>query len=104
MNEETKQKIENFLAENDIALFIKGDPNGPMCGFSGRVVQVLSEHKADFNHINVLEDHDIWQGIKEYGNWPTIPQLYVKGKLIGGCDIVLDLENSGELAEILKSN
>jgi len=102
MEKETRKEIEELLKENKIILFMKGEPNGDMCGFSSRVVGVLQNMNVDFFHFNVLEDESIWSGIKEYGNWPTIPQLYVQGKLIGGCDIVEELFRNGELKKILK--
>ena len=82
MKEETKKEIEELLKKKKIILFMKGEPNGAMCGFSSRVVGVLQNMNVDFFHFNVLGDENVWNGIKEYGNWPTIPQLYVKGKLI----------------------
>jgi monothiol glutaredoxin len=97
MDEQLKTKIENLIKSKKIFLFMKGTPEMPQCGFSAQVGDILKKHNADFGSFNVLEDNSIREGIKEYGNWPTIPQLYVDGKLIGGCDIILDLDAKGEL-------
>ena len=96
-------RIKNEIDSNDVVLFMKGTPVFPQCGFSAAVVQVLSELGTKFKGIDVLEDAGIRQGIKEFSNWPTIPQLYVKGEFIGGCDIVREMYASGELQELLKS-
>jgi monothiol glutaredoxin len=94
--------IENEVKSNDVVLFMKGTPDAPMCGFSGRVVQILDHIGAPYKGINVLESADLRQGIKEYANWPTIPQLYVKGEFVGGCDIVTEMFQSGELKPLLE--
>ncbi len=91
-------QIKNEISTNDVVLFMKGTPQFPMCGFSGQVVQILDHVGVDYKGINVLEDAALRQGIKEFANWPTIPQLYVKGEFIGGCDIVREMFQSGELA------
>ena len=96
-----KTWIDDELKTNDVVLFMKGTPETPMCGFSGRVVQILDHLGADYKGINVLESGELRQGIKEYSNWPTIPQLYVKGEFIGGCDIVSEMFQSGELKTLL---
>jgi monothiol glutaredoxin len=96
-----KTWIDDELKTNDVVLFMKGTPETPMCGFSGRVVQILEHLGADYKGINVLESGELRQGIKEYSNWPTIPQLYVKGEFIGGCDIVSEMFQSGELKTLL---
>jgi monothiol glutaredoxin len=96
-----KDRIESDLKANDVVLYMKGTPVFPQCGFSSAVVQVLTHLGIKFKGINVLEDPEIRNGIKEFANWPTIPQLYVKGQFIGGCDIVRDLYESGELDEVL---
>jgi monothiol glutaredoxin len=95
-------RIRKEISENDIVLFMKGDAIYPRCGFSSLVVQVLSQLGVPFRDINVLEDTEIWQGIKDFTDWPTIPQLYVKGEFIGGCDIVREMYESGELQELLQ--
>ena len=84
-----------------VFLFMKGTPDSPQCGFSAQVVQVLSKHGTVYASRNVLEEWEIRDGIKSFTNWPTIPQLYVKGKFVGGCDIIMDLERKGALAEAL---
>jgi monothiol glutaredoxin len=96
--------IRNEVTGNDVVLFMKGTPQFPMCGFSGQVVQILDYLGVPYKGINVLEDADLRQGIKDYANWPTIPQLYVKGEFIGGCDIVREMFQSGELATHLSEN
>lgn len=98
-----KSKIEAIIAEHNIVLFMKGTAVFPQCGFSGQVVQVLQSLGVDFHVINVLEDDEIREGIKVFSNWPTIPQLYVNGELIGGCDIVVEMFNAGELQTLLES-
>jgi monothiol glutaredoxin len=94
--------IKNELESNDIVLFMKGSAKLPHCGFSGIVVQILTRLGVAFKDINVLESDEIRQGIKEYTNWPTIPQLYIKGEFIGGADIVKEMFTSGELESLLK--
>jgi monothiol glutaredoxin len=89
--------IDNEVKGNDVVLFMKGTPQFPMCGFSGQVVQILDYLGVPYKGINVLESDDMRQGIKAYSNWPTIPQLYVKGEFVGGCDIVREMFQSGEL-------
>jgi monothiol glutaredoxin len=96
-------QIRADLAENDVVLYLKGTSVFPQCGFSAVVVNILGNLGVPFKGINVLEDDDIRQAIKEYANWPTIPQLYVKGEFIGGCDIVKEMFSSGELQDLLKS-
>ena len=96
-----KARIEKDIAENDVVLFMKGTPQFPMCGFSGQVVQILTHLGVPFRGVNVLDDDGVRQGIKEFSNWPTIPQLYVKGEFVGGCDIVREMFQSGELAHHL---
>ena len=94
-----KEKIINDINNNPIILYMKGTKEMPMCGFSNSVVQVLNHYGVDYKDINVLESADLREGIKEYSNWPTIPQLYVKGEFIGGCDIVKEMYENGELAK-----
>ena len=97
------KQIDGLIADNDVLLFMKGTRQQPQCGFSAQVVQVLQEHGIDFQEIDVLSDWDLREGIKAYSNWPTIPQLYVRGKFIGGCDIVMQLHRRGELATTLEA-
>jgi monothiol glutaredoxin len=95
------EKIAKDVAENDVMLFMKGTPVFPQCGFSAAVVQILSELGVKFKSVDVLKDAEIRQGIKEFSNWPTIPQLYVKGEFVGGCDIVREMFEGGELETFL---
>ncbi len=95
------ETIQKDIDENDIVLFMKGEAAFPQCGFSSLVVQVLSQLGVTFKDINVLADDDIRQGIKDFSDWPTIPQLYVKGEFVGGCDIVREMYESGELQTLL---
>ena len=101
MEQNTKEKIENIIKENEILLFMKGTPVMPQCGFSAAVVGVLSHMGVKFNSVNVLEDPEIREGIKEYSDWPTIPQLYIKKEFVGGCDIVKEMYENGELKKVL---
>jgi monothiol glutaredoxin len=98
---DARERIEKVISENRVVLFMKGTPQFPQCGFSGQVVQILDYLGAPVVGVNVLEDAEIRQGVKEYANWPTIPQLYVNGEFVGGCDIVREMFQSGELATIL---
>lgn len=95
------ERIENDLQENAIVLYMKGTAQMPQCGFSAVVVQVLNSLDVPFKDVNVLADQDIRQGIKDFSNWPTIPQLYIKGEFIGGCDIVREMHQTGELQAML---
>ena len=104
MNEETKNKITNILKDNKICLFMKGTPEAPQCGFSLAVSTILKNLKADFKDINVLENTEIRDGIKVYSDWPTIPQLYVAEEFIGGCDIVKEMFENGELQKKIGIN
>jgi monothiol glutaredoxin len=97
-----EQFIDNEVKTNDVVLFMKGTPQFPMCGFSGQVVQILDYIGASYKGINVLESDDLRQGIKTYAQWPTIPQLYVKGEFVGGCDIIREMFQAGELQSLLK--
>ena len=98
----TKDEIRNIIEKNDICLFMKGTPDSPQCGFSMAVSNVLKHLNVKFKGINILEDQNLRQGIKDYSDWPTIPQLYIKGKFIGGCDIVKEMFEKGELKKILE--
>ena len=101
---DTQQRIDALVKSSDILLFMKGNASFPMCGFSGRAIQILKACGVDPKSVvivNVLEDDAIRQGIKEYSNWPTIPQLYVKGEFIGGSDIMMEMYESGELKQVL---
>ncbi len=94
--------IDNEVKGNDVVLFMKGTPQFPQCGFSGQVVQILDHLGVSYKGLNVLESADLRDGIKAYSNWPTIPQLYVKGEFVGGCDIVREMFQAGELQQTLK--
>jgi len=96
-----RERIEKVISEHPVVLFMKGTPQFPQCGFSGQVVQILDYLGAPFHGVNVLEDEEIRQGVKEFANWTTIPQLYVKGEFVGGCDIAREMFQSGELASLL---
>ena len=102
MAQEIRERIEKLLDSNKIVLFMKGTASFPQCGFSARAVAILKELGAEFESVNVLEDADIRQGIKDYGNWPTIPQLYVKKELVGGSDIMMEMFQSGELETLIE--
>jgi len=94
---EIKEKIKNLIDTNEVCLFMKGTPESPQCGFSMAVSNVLKHLKVNFKGVNVLEDENLRQGIKEFSDWPTIPQLYIKSEFIGGCDIVKEMIEKGEL-------
>ena len=96
-----KSEIKNIIDKNDVCLFMKGVPEAPQCGFSMAISNILKHLNINFKGINVLEKETIRQGIKEYSDWPTIPQLYIKGEFIGGCDIVKEMFEKGELKELL---
>ena len=101
---DAQQRIDTLVKTNEVVLFMKGNANFPQCGFSGRAIQILKACGVDtktVTTVNVLEDDGIRQGIKEYSNWPTIPQLYVKGEFIGGSDIMMEMYESGELKQVL---
>tara|TARA_B100000427_G_C15393577_1_gene544397 strand:+ start:39 stop:356 length:318 start_codon:yes stop_codon:yes gene_type:complete len=97
-----KEEIKKIIDANDICLFMKGTPESPQCGFSMAVANVLKHLNVKFKGINVLENNDLRQGIKDYSDWPTIPQLYIKGEFVGGCDIVKEMFEKGELISLLK--
>src|SRR5258707_12559548 len=98
------QFIDNEVKSNDVVVFMKGTPQFPMCGFSGQVVQILDHLGVTYKGLNVLESDELRNGIKTYSNWPTIPQLYVKGEFVGGCDIVREMFQAGELQCLIKEN
>ena len=99
MEQNTKEKIQNIINENEVLLFMKGTSVMPQCGFSAAVVGVLSHMGIKFNSVNVLEDPEIREGIKEFSDWPTIPQLYVKKEFVGGCYIIREMHENGELTD-----
>ena len=97
-----QDEIKQELAGTEVVLFMKGTPQMPMCGFSGQVVQILDYLGVPYKGVNVLANEEIRQGVKEFSNWPTIPQLYVKGEFVGGCDIVREMFETGELEQLFK--
>ncbi|MDF3067844.1 MAG: putative monothiol glutaredoxin ycf64-like protein [Polyangiaceae bacterium] len=104
MEDSLKQRIEGTLGQSRVVLFMKGSKHFPQCGFSAQVVQILKQKGAEFKDVNILADAELRQGLKEYSNWPTFPQLYVGGKLVGGCDIITSLNESGELDTVLSGS
>ena len=102
MSNPVNEQIQSTIDSADVVLFMKGTPMFPQCGFSAAVVQVLSHMGVPFQGFNVLEDMEVRNGIKEFSSWPTIPQLYVKGEFVGGCDIVREMYESGELEDLMK--
>ena len=101
LDEATRNQIESLIKQNRVTLFMKGNKNFPQCGFSAQVVSILKQKSVDFLDVNILTDAELRQGLKEFSNWPTFPQLYVDGKLVGGCDIVTGMNESGELDSVL---
>ena len=99
VNAEIKQSIES----NPVTLFMKGTPEAPQCGFSAQVIQILNSYEIPFHTVNVLDDWDVREGVKQFSNWPTVPQLYVNGKFVGGCDITMEMHRKGELEPVLKT-
>ncbi|MDJ0633737.1 MAG: Grx4 family monothiol glutaredoxin [Xenococcaceae cyanobacterium] len=102
MTPELKAKIDNLLSENKVLVFMKGSKLMPQCGFSNNVVQILNTLGVPYETVDVLEDYEIRQGIKEYSNWPTIPQIYINGEFVGGSDIAIELYQSGELQQMVE--
>ena len=97
-----KEDIQNLINQNEICLFMKGTPESPQCGFSMAVSNILKHLNVKFKGVNVLEDQNLRQGIKDFSDWPTIPQLYIKGEFVGGCDLVKDMFEKGELKKVLE--
>jgi len=102
MEEQIKTQIEGLINSSDVFLFMKGSPEAPECGFSANIVELLNNQEIEFKSFNILSNQELREAIKEFGNWPTYPQLYVKNKLVGGNDIVSELAHSGELKTLLK--
>ena len=96
-----KEQLESMIADNNIILFMKGDPHQPQCGFSARVVDVLKEYQIEFSYFDILQDPQVRATLPSVSDWPTFPQLFVKGELVGGCDIITEMHSVGELKEIL---
>ena len=103
MDETTKNTIQNHIDSNEICLFMKGTPDAPQCGFSMAVTNMLKLLEVNFHSVNVLEDQNIREGIKAFSDWPTIPQLYIQKEFVGGCDIVKEMYETGELAKLLET-
>jgi monothiol glutaredoxin len=101
MDDTLRDRIKNTVEGSKVVLFMKGTKNFPQCGFSAKVAGILKQEGVEYRDVNILTDQDLRQGLKEYSNWPTFPQLYVGGKLVGGCDIVASLHETGELAAVL---
>jgi monothiol glutaredoxin len=99
---ETKEKLKKIIDSNEVCLFMKGVPEAPQCGFSMTISNILKHLKVNFKGVNVLEDESIRKGIKDYSDWPTIPQLYIKGEFVGGCDIIKEMFEKGELKDLLQ--
>ena len=104
MNEETKNLIQSKINDNEVCLFMKGTPDAPQCGFSMAVSNILKILEVNFQGVNVLETQELRDGIKQFSDWPTIPQLYIKKEFIGGCDIVKEMYENGELAKLFEDN
>lgn len=104
MNDRINDVIDQTVRDNEIVLFMKGSKMQPQCGFSSRVAGILNYLGMSYLDVNVLDDHEIREGIKRYSDWPTIPQLYVKGEFVGGCDIITEMTMSGELDDLLEDN
>ena len=100
---DVKKQLEDIINDNNIILFMKGDPHQPRCGFSARVVDVLKENNVEFSYMDILEDPEVRQVLPTTSDWPTFPQLFVKGELVGGCDIVTEMHQTGELKAVLQS-
>jgi monothiol glutaredoxin len=103
MDDTLKQRIEGLIGNKRVVLFMKGNKSFPQCGFSAQVVGILKQESVDFEGVNILADPDLRQGLKEFSSWPTFPQLYIGGKFVGGCDIVTELHQNGELTKLLAS-
>jgi monothiol glutaredoxin len=101
MDETIRERIKTTIESSPVVLFMKGTRNFPQCGFSAKVASILKAEGVEYKDVNILTDQDLRQGLKEYSNWPTFPQLYVAGKLVGGCDIVTSLHENGELGSVL---
>jgi len=100
---DVQERIKNVIEENDVIIFIKGSPEAPQCGFSARTTEALKACNADFAYIDILAEPEVRAGLPQFSNWPTFPQLFVKGELVGGCDIVMDLYQKGELQTMIEA-
>ena len=99
--ETVKEQLQSVIADNNIVLFMKGDPHQPQCGFSARVVDILKEYQIEFSYMDILQDPEVRATLPSVSDWPTFPQLFVKGELVGGCDIITEMHSVGELKEVL---
>jgi monothiol glutaredoxin len=104
MSDDTQGRIQELVDSNDVLLFMKGSPLFPQCGFSNRAISILNHLGVEFGSVDVLQDQGVRQGIKAFSDWPTIPQLYVKGEFVGGSDIMMEMYESGELAELIRES
>ena len=104
MTDDSNARIDGIVKQNDVVLFMKGSPLFPQCGFSSRAVAILDHLKVEYESVDVLQDQGVRQGIKAYSDWPTIPQLYVRGEFVGGSDIMMEMYESGELADLFAGN
>jgi monothiol glutaredoxin len=104
LSETTKKRIESLIGSDRVVVFMKGDRRMPQCGFSAQVVQILDAHLPSYTTVDVLRDPEVRQGIKDFTNWPTIPQVYVNGEFVGGCDILTEMYQSGELEGLLEAS
>jgi monothiol glutaredoxin len=104
MDPVVRERIEGTIGKKKVVLFMKGSKNFPQCGFSAQIVSILKKRNVDFLDVNILTDAELRQGLKEFSNWPTFPQLYVDGKLVGGCDIVTGMDQNGELDQVLSAS
>ena len=104
LTDQLRQKIETDIKSNKVVIFMKGTPEAPMCGFSGRAVEIMRSYNVPIKGINILEDEDLRQGIKEFTNWPTVPQIFINGEFVGGCDIITEMHANNEIAPLLKSS
>lgn len=102
MNNETKKKIEEIINSDKVVVFMKGSPDFPQCGFSANLIGLLNHYGIKYTSFDILQDNEIRQGIKDYSDWPTIPQVYIKNEFIGGCDILNEMASSGEIVDVLK--
>ncbi|MGH7289001.1 MAG: Grx4 family monothiol glutaredoxin [Myxococcota bacterium] len=101
MSEKTRERIQSLIGSDRVVLFMKGNRRAPQCGFSAQIVQILDSHLPSYTTVDVLQDPEVRQGIKDFASWPTIPQLYVNGEFVGGCDIVTEMYQNGELEPLL---
>ncbi len=102
MSNTVEEQLADIIKENNVILFMKGNPHQPRCGFSGKVVEILKQYKVEFSYMDILEDQQVRESLPSVSDWPTFPQLFVKGELVGGCDIITEMHESNELKEVLE--